>query len=157
MRCCQIIFVSAETLKACALIGLHLLAAGDDAGSSGGQFLDLGDMWKYCCALKALTGTATSSHGQKAKALFLLSSGANTTWNASALNAVGQDRSGEKISLFLEDWELARVALGCHIALDLLCQEVGLLLPRGLVSQQGMPFSHRGRAVTEREGCAERK
>ena len=29
--------VSAETLKACALIGLHLLAAGGDAGSSGSQ------------------------------------------------------------------------------------------------------------------------
>ena len=28
-------FVSAETLKACALIGLHLLAVGGDAGSSG--------------------------------------------------------------------------------------------------------------------------
>ena len=31
---------------------------------------------------------------------------------------------GEKISLFLEDWELARVALSCHMALDLLCQEM---------------------------------
>ena len=28
-------FVSAETLKACALIGLHLLAAEGEAGSSG--------------------------------------------------------------------------------------------------------------------------
>ena len=32
---------------------------------------------------------------------------------------IGQNWSGEKI-LFLEDWELARVALSCHIALDLL-------------------------------------
>ena len=31
-------FVSAQTLKACALIGLHLLAAEDEAGSIGGQF-----------------------------------------------------------------------------------------------------------------------
>ena len=36
-----------------------------------------------------------------------------------ALNAMGQDQSGEKISLFLEDWELTRVALSCHVALDL--------------------------------------
>ena len=42
-------FVSAETLKACALIGLHLMAAGGDAGSSGSQSPDLGDMWKYSC------------------------------------------------------------------------------------------------------------
>ena len=39
-------FVSAETLKACALIGLQLLAAEDEAGSSRSQSLDLGDMWR---------------------------------------------------------------------------------------------------------------
>ena len=43
-------FVSAETLKACALIGLHLLAVGGDAGSSGSQSPDLGDTWKYGCS-----------------------------------------------------------------------------------------------------------
>ena len=42
-------FVSAETLKACALIGLHLWAAVHEAGSSGSQCPDLGDMWKYSC------------------------------------------------------------------------------------------------------------
>ena len=42
-------FVSAETLKVCALIGLHLLAAKDEAGSSGGQSPDFGDMWRYGC------------------------------------------------------------------------------------------------------------
>ena len=31
---------------------------------------------------------------------------------------------GPNISLFLEDWELARVALSCHLALDMLCQEM---------------------------------
>ena len=41
-----------------------------------------------------------------------------------ALYVVGQEQSGEKISLFSEDWELARVALSCHIALDI----VGILL-----------------------------
>ena len=33
----------AETLKACALIGLHLMATGGDAGSSGSPSPDLGD------------------------------------------------------------------------------------------------------------------
>ena len=28
------------------------------------------------------------------------------------------------LSLFLKDWELARVALSCHMALDMLCQEM---------------------------------
>ena len=74
-----------------------------------------------------------------------------------ALNAMGQDQSGGNMCLFLEDWELARVALSCHTALGMLCQEMheglvaGLLLPRGQLSQQGMPFSHRGRAVTTKE------
>ena len=35
-------FVSADTLKVCALIGLHLLAAQKKGGSSGSQFPDLG-------------------------------------------------------------------------------------------------------------------
>ena len=38
--------VSAETLKACALVGLHLVAA-DEAGSSGCQYPDPGDLWRY--------------------------------------------------------------------------------------------------------------
>ena len=38
--------VSAETLKACALIGLYLLAADYEMGSRGRQSPDLGDMWK---------------------------------------------------------------------------------------------------------------
>ena len=29
-----------------------------------------------------------------------------------------------KISLFLRDWELAKVALSCRMALDMLCQEM---------------------------------
>ena len=28
------------------------------------------------------------------------------------------------ISLLLQDWELAKVALSCHMALDILCQEM---------------------------------
>ena len=54
-----------------------------------------------------------------------------------ALNVMGRDQSGGKLSLFLKDWELARAALSCHIALDMLCQEMheaGLL---GCCSQRG--------------------
>ena len=42
-------FVSAETLKACALIGLHLVAAEGEAGSSGSPSRDSGDMWREGC------------------------------------------------------------------------------------------------------------
>ena len=51
--------VSAETLEWCALIGLHLLAADCEVGSSGSQSLDLGDLWRYSYPKKAVTGTAT--------------------------------------------------------------------------------------------------
>ena len=67
--------VSAERLKACVLIGLLLLAAEYEVGSSGRQSPDLGDMWRKGCP----KSTATLCHGQEAKALLLLSS-ANTTW-----------------------------------------------------------------------------
>ena len=41
-----------------------------------------------------------------------------------ALHVIGLYGPGDKISLFLEDWELAKVALSCHVALDMLCQEM---------------------------------
>ena len=44
--------LSAETLESCALIGLHLLAADSEMGSSSSQSPDLGDMWKYGCPKK---------------------------------------------------------------------------------------------------------
>ena len=69
-----------ETLKARALIGPHLSAAEGEAGSSGSQSPDL-ETCGDTVARKALTGMATLSHGQQAKALLHLSC-ANTTWKA---------------------------------------------------------------------------
>ena len=40
-----------------------------------------------------------------------------------AIEVIGQDRSSEVVALFLEDWELGRVALS-HMAMDLLSQEM---------------------------------
>ena len=58
-----------------------------------------------------------------------------------ALHVIGLHGSGDKISLFLQDWEVAKVALGCHMALDTLCQEMNeawwwVWLPRGLLSRR---------------------
>ena len=41
-----------------------------------------------------------------------------------ALHVIGMYGPGDKVSLFLKDWELARVTFSCHIALDMLCQEL---------------------------------
>ena len=110
-------FVSAETLKAGALIGLHLLAAGGENGSSGCQSPDFGDMWRY--------GYPKSPDWDGNVESWTESEGASSEQcehnvESPALNVMEQDQSGEKISLFVEDWELARMALSCHIALDLM-------------------------------------
>ena len=41
-----------------------------------------------------------------------------------ALHVIGLYGPGDKISFFLKDWELAKVASSCHMALDMLCQEM---------------------------------
>ena len=56
------------------------------------------------------------------------------------LHVIGLCELGDQISLFLKDWELAKVALSCHMALDMVCQEMHeawqwVLLPRGLLSR----------------------
>ena len=109
--------VSAETLKACALNGLHLLAAGDETGSSGSKSPALGDMWRYGCPKSRDVESGTESEGT--------SSSVQCQHNVEslALNVMEQDQSREKMFVFLEDWDLARVALSCHIALNRSCQE----------------------------------
>ena len=121
MRCCQI-RVSAKTLKACALIGLHLLAAEGEGGSSGRQSPDLGDIWKYGCPKRPdWEGDVESWTGSEGTPS---SEQCDHNVESRVLSVMGQDQSGEKISLFLEDRELGRVALSCHIALDMVCQEM---------------------------------
>ena len=41
--------VSAETVQACALIGLHMMAGEDALRSDSDLSPDLGDMWRYGC------------------------------------------------------------------------------------------------------------
>ena len=40
------------------------------------------------------------------------------------LHVIGVYGPGDMISLFLKEWDLAKVALSCHMALDMMCQEV---------------------------------
>ena len=41
-----------------------------------------------------------------------------------ALHVIGLHGPGDNLSLFLQDWELAKVASRCRMALDMLCQEM---------------------------------
>ena len=45
-------------------------------------------------------------------------------FNYEELYVIGLHGSGDKISRYLQDWEVAKVALSFHIALDVLCQEL---------------------------------
>ena len=47
-----------------------------------------------------------------------------TTWCNGALFVIGLHRSGNTIVLFLQDWEVAKVALSCHEAMDMFRQEL---------------------------------
>ena len=59
-------------------------------------------------------GTATANRGPKVKA-FLCPIFAEHNVESLALHVIGPNWSGDKISLFLEDWELARVDLSCTL------------------------------------------
>ena len=54
----------------------------------------------------------------------LSSSSSENNVGNEAFFVIGLHGSGDKISLFLQDWEVAKVALSCHTALDMLCQEL---------------------------------
>ena len=129
--------VSAETLEACALIGLHLMAADHEVGSSGSQSLDLGE---DTVIQKALTGMATLGHG--------------------ALRTQRGKRCSESFGALLEDWNLRWVALSCHIAwigCARKCMRPGswVVAKRPSVTAR-KNSSRRGRAVTKEKGWGER-
>ena len=66
-----------------------------------------------------------------------------------ALHVTGLHGSSGKISLFLQDWEQAKVALSCHMALDMLCQEMHEAWLSGVTERRAVTSAvHRGRAVT---------
>ena len=83
--------IPVESLKACALIGLHIMIQENSERSENG-----------CCVSSS-------------------SSDENNVGN-DALFVIGSHGSGDTIALFLQDW-VVRVALSCHMALDMLCQE----------------------------------
>ena len=91
--------VSAEMLQACALIGLHLPATDCEVGSGGSQSLDLGDIWRYGCPKSpdwdSDGGSWSESEG------FSSSDFREHNVESLAPNVVGQEQSGEKISLVL--------------------------------------------------------
>ena len=112
-------FLCAETLRACALMGPHVLAAEAEAGSGGGQSPDFGDMWRHGCSM-SLEWISSCSASETS---FGCEEYEHNN-ECQATEVIRQDWSSEVAALFLEDWELGRVALSCHMAMDFLCQEM---------------------------------
>ena len=83
--------IPVELLKACALIGLHIMIQENSGRSENG-----------CCVSSS-------------------SSDENNVGN-DALFVIGSHGSGDTIALFLQDC-VVQLALSCHMALDMMCQE----------------------------------
>ena len=83
---------------------------------------DLGDIWRFGCPKIPMW----ESEGEAWSENESVSSSDSRENNVSngALHVIGLYGPGDKVSLFLKDWELARVALSCHIALDMMCLEL---------------------------------
>ena len=92
---------------------MHLTAKGV------GQTSDLGDMWRNGCQKSPMWTSEDEAWSEDESV-----SSSVSRENNGALHVIGLCGLGDKISLLLKDWELARVALSCHIPLDVLCQEM---------------------------------
>ena len=133
-------FFSADALKKCALIALHVIAE-EGRDSDGCHVPGLGDEWKMGCPKSPMW----ESEGEAWSEDESVSSGGSREGNVcnDALHVTGLYGPGDKIFLVLQDWEQAKVASSWSAwALDMLCQEIHeacfvgcLMLPRGLLSR----------------------
>ena len=104
---------SADVLKKCALLALHVIAE-EGRDGDGCHVPGLGDEWKMGCPKSPMW----ESEGEAWSEDETVSSSGSREGNVynDALHVIGLYGPGGKISLFLQDWELAKVALSCHMA-----------------------------------------
>ena len=114
------------------------MIAEEGRDGDGCHVLGLGAGWKMGCQISPMW----ESEGEVWSEDESVSSSGSREGNVcnDALHVIGLQLSGCKISLFLQDWELAKVALSCHVPLNMLCQEMNeaswwVWLPRGLLSR----------------------
>ena len=155
------LFFSVDVFNECALIAMHLIAEEERGGEVACRAPGLGEEWKMGCPTSPVWESGDEAWSEDES----VSSGGSREGNVGndAWHVIGLYVLGDKISLFLQDWGLAKVALSCHMALDMLCQEMNgpwwlvCRCQKALLSQQERPFSHRGRACDKNgEGSGER-
>ena len=127
---------SADVLKKCALIALMI--AEERRNGEGCHVPGLGDEWEVGCPKSPMWESGDEAWSEDESASSSGSREGNVVNNA--LHVTGLYGFGDQVTLFLKDWEPAKVALSCHMALDMLCQEVHeawqrVSLPRGLRSR----------------------
>ena len=110
-----------DVLKKCALLALHIIAE-EGRDGDGFQVPGLGDEWKMVCPTSPMWESEVGAWSEDEGASSTASRQGNVCNDA--LHVVGLHGPGDKISLILQDWELAKVALSSHVALDMLCQEM---------------------------------
>ena len=92
---------------------MHHIAEEVRGGKGGGRTPDLADMWRCGCPKSPMWKSEDEAWSEDES----VSSGVfreNSVCN-DALHVIGLQGPGDKVSLFLEDWELARVQSSCHI------------------------------------------
>ena len=118
-------FFSADVLKKCALVALHSIAEEGSGGENGCQAPDMlliQETTVNWAVQRVHCGKVRVKLGPKTKAFLhvILKSAMCATSRCKSLGCMGLVTG----SLFLKDWELAKVASSCHMVLDMLCQEV---------------------------------
>ena len=114
----------------------------------------LEDEWKVGCPKSPMMERESEAWSEDES----VSSGGSREGNVcnDALHVIGLLGPGGKISPFLKDWEQAKVALSCHMALDMLCQEMHML-PRGVLSRHECFSLTMDGLLQKGEGSGERK
>ena len=127
-----------------ASLGLHMTAEENALRSNSDSSHDSGNMWRYGCPKSLVWGSNGVEWAGSEDASSLEYDEHNV--GHLAVEVVGQKWSSEVISLFLEDWEIGRVAFSCHWSMELRCQEMrdackesseeggGVLMPSFLLS-----------------------
>ena len=106
--------------KKCALLAWHMIAE-EGRDGDGSQVLGLGDD----CKMGSPKSPMWESEGEAWLEEEDASSSTSREGNVcnDALHVIGLYGPCDKVSLILQDWELAMVAPSCHTVLDTLCQE----------------------------------
>ena len=97
-----------------------------EGGRDGKGFLvpELVDEWKMGCPKSPVWESGQAKLGRKTRVCLPSGISQKATWATMSCTSSGCMGPGDKISLCLQNWELAKVAPNFHMALDVRCQEI---------------------------------